>query len=77
MRNADLVSTYYREIFRLAKKLLGQHALGVVARARGMPDMTRAASLTREALYTALRPNSRSYFGKADRTSASSLQASN
>ena len=38
------------------------HALGVVARARGMTDVARAAGLTREALYKALRPNSKPRF---------------
>ena len=38
------------------------HALGVVARARGMTEVARAAGLTREALYKALRPNSHPRF---------------
>lgn len=38
------------------------HALGVIARARGMTDVARAAGLTREALYKALRPNSQPRF---------------
>lgn len=38
------------------------HALGVVARARGMTEVARAAGLTREALYKALRPNSQPRF---------------
>ena len=38
------------------------HALGVVARARGMTEVARAAGLTREALYKALRPNSKPRF---------------
>ena len=37
-------------------------ALGVVARARGMTEVARAAGLTREALYKALRPNSQPRF---------------
>ena len=32
------------------------HALGIVARARGMTEIARASGLTREALYRALRP---------------------
>jgi probable addiction module antidote protein len=39
------------------------HALGVVARARGMTEVARAAGLTREALYKALRPNSQPRLG--------------
>ena len=38
------------------------HALGVVAKARGMTEVARAAGLTREALYMALRPNSQPRF---------------
>ena len=38
------------------------HALGVVARARGMTEVARAAGVTREALYKALRPNSQPRF---------------
>lgn len=38
------------------------HALGVVARARGMTDVARASGLTREALYKALRPGSQPRF---------------
>lgn len=34
------------------------HALGVAARARGMSEVAKAAGITREALYKALRPNS-------------------
>jgi len=43
------------------------HALGVVARARGMTDVARAAGLTREALYKALRPNSQPRFDTISR----------
>lgn len=38
------------------------HALGMIARARGMTDIARASGLTREALYKALRPSSRPRF---------------
>ncbi|MHB1198321.1 MAG: addiction module antidote protein [Polaromonas sp.] len=38
------------------------HALGVVARARGMTDVAHVAGLTREALYKSLRPNSQPCF---------------
>ncbi len=38
------------------------HALGVIARARGMTDVAKASGLTREALYKALRPNSHPRF---------------
>ena len=38
------------------------HALGVIARARGMAEVARAAGLTREALYKALRHNTQPRF---------------
>lgn len=38
------------------------HALGTIARARGMTEMARASGLTREALYKALRPTSHPRF---------------
>ena len=38
------------------------HALGTIARARGMAEVARASGLTREALYKALRPTSQPRF---------------
>lgn len=38
------------------------HALGVVARARGMTTVAEQSGLTREALYKALRPSSQPRF---------------
>lgn len=38
------------------------HALGIVARARGMTEVARESGLTREALYKALRSNSQPRF---------------
>lgn len=38
------------------------HALGVIARARGMTEVAKASGLTREALYKALRTNSQPRF---------------
>lgn len=38
------------------------HALGTIARARGMTEVARASGVTREALYKALRPTSQPRF---------------
>ena len=38
------------------------HALGIIARARGMTEVAKISGLTREALYKALRPNSQPRF---------------
>jgi len=43
------------------------HALGVIARARGMSDIARASGLTREALYKALRSGSQPRFETVSR----------
>ena len=37
-------------------------ALGTIARARGMTEISRASGITREALYRALRPNGQPRF---------------
>jgi len=46
------------------------HALGVIARARGMTEVAKASGLTREALYKALRPNSHPRFDTIARVCA-------
>jgi probable addiction module antidote protein len=46
------------------------HALGVVARARGMSEIARASGITREALYKALRPGSAPRFDTVSRVCA-------
>ncbi len=46
------------------------HALGTIARARGMAEVARASGLTREALYKALRPASQPRFDTIARVCA-------
>lgn len=46
------------------------HALGVIARARGMTEVAKASGLTREALYKALRPNAHPRFDTIARVCA-------
>lgn len=46
------------------------HALGVIARARGMSEIATASGLTREALYKALRPGSKPRFDTISRVCA-------
>lgn len=38
------------------------HALGIIARAKGMAEIAQKSGLTREALYKALRPNAQPRF---------------
>ncbi|MDR1311903.1 MAG: putative addiction module antidote protein [Burkholderiaceae bacterium] len=46
------------------------HALGTVARARGMTEIARASGISREALYKALRPESQPRFETVSRVCA-------
>jgi probable addiction module antidote protein len=46
------------------------HALGVIARARGMTEVAKASGLTREALYKALLPHSQPRFDTIARVCA-------
>ena len=46
------------------------HALGVIARARGMSEIAQASGLGREALYKALRPNAQPRFDTIARVCA-------
>ncbi|MGA9070981.1 MAG: addiction module antidote protein [Terracidiphilus sp.] len=45
-------------------------ALGDIARSRGMTEIAKAAGITREALYKALRPNSAPRFDTVNRVCA-------
>ena len=46
------------------------HALGVIARARGMTEIAKATGLTREALYRALRSDAQPRFDTVSRVCA-------
>lgn len=46
------------------------HALGVIARARGMSEIAEASGIGREALYKALRPNAQPRFDTISRVCA-------
>ena len=46
------------------------HALGVAAKARGMSEVAKAARLTREALYKALRPDAHPRFDTINKVCA-------
>ena len=46
------------------------HALGIASRARGMSEVARDAGITREALYKALRPDTKPRFDTIARVCA-------
>ena len=62
LKTDEDVSVYLSQVLEDNDPSELTHALGVIARARGMTDVARAAGLTREALYKALRPNSQPRF---------------
>lgn len=50
----DAIAAYIEAAFEDGDPTVITHALGVVARAKGMSDLARTAGVTREALYKAL-----------------------
>jgi len=54
----DAIAVYLTDILAANDAGLLAAALGDIARARGMTEIARAAGITREALYKALRPGS-------------------
>jgi probable addiction module antidote protein len=51
------IAGYLEAVFEDGDPALITHALGVVARAKGMSKVARHAGVTREALYKALTPD--------------------
>jgi len=62
LKTDEDISAYLSQVLEDNDSSELTHALGVVARARGMTEVARAAGITREALYKALRPNSQPRF---------------
>jgi probable addiction module antidote protein len=52
----EAIAAYIEAAFEDGEPALITHALGVVARAKGMSQLARDAGVTREALYKALTP---------------------
>lgn len=62
LKTDEDISVYLSQVLEDSDSSELTHALGVIARSRGMTEVARAAGLTREALYKALRPNSQPRF---------------
>ena len=62
MRDDEDIAVYLNLVLEDGDPALLAAALGDIARARGMTDISRASGITREALYKALRPNARPRF---------------
>ena len=52
--SAEAISAYLEEVFASEDPAFITHALGVVARAKGMTEVAKKTGLTRESLYKAL-----------------------
>ncbi len=56
LRDREDIAAYLTAVLEEGDSAELAHALGVVARARGMTEIAREAGISREALYRALRP---------------------
>ena len=61
------IAAYLTDILEANDAALLAAALGDIARARGMTEIAKAAGITREALYKALRPDSAPRFDTVSR----------
>ena len=68
--NEESIAVYLTEILETNDAALLASALGDIARARGMTEIAKAAGITREALYKALRPDSAPRFDTINRVCA-------
>jgi probable addiction module antidote protein len=57
LKTEDDIAHYLEAVFEDGDPALIAHALGMVARAKGMSKIARAAGLGRESLYKALSPD--------------------
>jgi len=65
--NEESIAVYLTGILESNDAALLASALGDIARARGMTEIAKAAGITREALYRALRPDSAPRFDTISR----------
>ena len=63
----EAIAAYLTDILQSNDAGLLSAALGDIARARGMTEIAKAAGITREALYKALRPGSAPRFDTVSR----------
>jgi probable addiction module antidote protein len=59
----DAISAYIEEAMETDDPAFIAHALGTIARARGMSKIAKKAGLSRESLYKALGPDGNPEFG--------------
>ena len=62
LKSPEDIAVYLTQVIDEGDDAELAHALGVAARARGMSEVARAAGMTREGLYKALRPDAHPRF---------------
>ncbi len=67
LKTEEDIAAYLTTVIEYGDSSKLAHALGVAARARGMADIAKAAGMTREALYKALRPGAHPRFETINR----------
>ena len=70
LKSQDDIAAYLSLVIEEGDAAELAHALGIVAKARGMSEIAQATGLTREALYKALRPNAKPRFDTINRVCA-------
>ena len=70
LNSDEAIAAYLTDILQANDAALLSAALGDIARARGMTEIAKAAGITREALYKALRPGSAPRFDTVNRVCA-------
>lgn len=70
LNSEEAIAAYLTDILQANDAGLLAAALGDIARARGMTEIAKAAGITREALYKALRPGSEPRFDTVNRVCA-------
>lgn len=70
LENEEDIAMYLSVILEENDPALLASALGDIARAKGMSDIAKAAGVTREALYRALRPDAHPRFDTISRVCA-------
>ena len=63
LNTPEAISAYLEDIFETENPVLISHALGTVARAKGMAEVARKTGLSRESLYKALSADGNPEFG--------------
>lgn len=70
LKDEEDIAAYLTVILEENDPALLAAALGDIARARGMTEIAKAAGITREALYKALRPDAQPRFDTVNRVCA-------